>query len=144
MIPQTAQHAGLIERLTHALSGGAAYLRVQCPLHVAHDSVPEPDIALVETPSTLDHHPTTALLVVEVAVGSHVLDRGRKAELYAAAGVPAYWVVDVPGARVEVHRDPKPSGGYGHVRICRGDDELPLDVGGVEPFTVAQLMRRIS
>jgi Uma2 family endonuclease len=141
MSPQSSQHAGVIERLAYALSGGAAYLRPQSPLHVADDSVPEPDIALVETPSMLDQHPTTALLVVEVAVSSHALDRGRKAELYAAAGVPEYWVVDVPGRSVEIHREPQQSGGYARVTVHRGDDELTPPVAGIAPFTVARLLR---
>jgi Uma2 family endonuclease len=141
MSPQTTWHAGAIARLTQMLAGGEAFLRVQLPLQVADDSVPEPDIALTETEAGWDRHPTSALLVVEVAVSSHTLDRGRKAELYAAAGVPAYWVVDVPGGSVEVHREPRPSAGYRDVRIHRGDDELPVPVAGVAPFTVARLLR---
>jgi Uma2 family endonuclease len=49
---------------------------------------------------------TTALLVVEVAVTSRTTDTEVKPALYAAAGVPELWVVDVPGRRVERFRDP--------------------------------------
>lgn len=138
---QLPRHAGAIERLTGLLGGGAATLRIQLPLHVAGDSVSEPDIALTKDESSRDRHPTSALFVAEVAVSSHVLDRGRKAELYAAAGVPVYWVVDVPGARVEVHGRPQPTGGYAAVRVYRGDEELPVPVADMVPFTVAQLLR---
>jgi Uma2 family endonuclease len=141
MSPQSSAHAGPIAWLTQLLAGGEAFLRVQLPLHVASDSVPEPDIALTDAAPSSDHHPTTALLVVEVAVSSHALDRGRKAELYAAAGVPEYWVVDVPGASVEVHREPQSGGGYGTVAVHRGDDELTPPVAGIAPFTVARLLR---
>jgi Uma2 family endonuclease len=141
MSPQTTQHAGAIARLTHLLAGGEALLRVQLPLHVAWDSVPEPDIALAGTEIDWDRHPTTASLVVEVAVSSHALDRGRKAELYAAAGVPEYWVVDVTGRSVEVHREPQPSGGYRAVTIRAGEDELAPPVAGIAPFTVERLLR---
>jgi Uma2 family endonuclease len=140
MSPQTTWHAGAIARLTHLLRGADAFLRVQLPLRVADDSVPEPDLALTETQAGWESHPTTALLVVEVAVSSHALDRGRKAELYSAAGVPEYWVVDVPRGCVVVHREPQASSGYAVVTIYRGDDELPPPPG-VAPFTVAQLLR---
>lgn len=140
MTPQTTQHAGAIARLTQLLVGSGV-LRVQLPLHVAPDSVPQPDIALTETASDWDRHATTALLVVEVAVSSHALDRGRKAELYAAAGVPEYWVVDVPGRSVEVHRGPRPAGGYESVTLQQGGDELTPPVAGIAPFTVERLLR---
>jgi Uma2 family endonuclease len=141
MSPQTTQHAGAIARLTQLLAGGEALLRVQLPLHVASDSVPEPDVALTGTEIDWDSHPTTARLVVEVAVSSHALDRGRKSELYAAAGVPEYWVVDVPGRSVEVHREPRPAGGYGTVTVRKDDDELTPPVAGIAPFTVERLLR---
>ena len=37
-------------------------------------------------------------------------DRDVKAPLYAGAGVPETWLVDLPGERIEVHRDPGPKG----------------------------------
>lgn len=138
MSPQSTWHEAVIERLTQLLAGGSAILRVQLSLHVAGDSVPEPDIALTETEASWARRPTTGLLVVAVSVSSHTLDRGRKAELYAAAGVPEYWVVDVPGRAVEVHRDPRPSGGYDAVEVRGGDDEL-TPPAGLAPFTAARL-----
>jgi Uma2 family endonuclease len=141
MSPNSPRHAAVIVRLTELLGGGAAMLRVQLPLQVASDSVPEPDIALVTERLSTDRHPTSALLVVEVAVSSLALDRGRKAELYGQAGVPAYWVADVPGECVELYSDLLPSGRYGAVRAYRGDEQLPLAVPGVSPFTVDAVLR---
>jgi Uma2 family endonuclease len=141
MSPQTSEHSAVIAWLTHLMAGREVFLRVQLPLHVAPDSVPEPDLAITDTEPSADRHPTTALLVVEVAVSSHALDRGRKAELYAAAGVPEYWVVDVSGRSVEVHREPRPAGGYGTVTVHKGDDELTPPVAGIAPFTVERLLR---
>jgi Uma2 family endonuclease len=40
-------------------------------------------------------HPRTALLVVEVADSSLLQDRLTKAPLYAAAGIPEYWLVNL-------------------------------------------------
>jgi Uma2 family endonuclease len=51
-------------------------------------------------------HPTTAVLVVEVADSSLTYDTGPKAHLYAAAGIADYWVIDVNGGHLVVFRDP--------------------------------------
>ena len=54
-------------------------------------------------------HPATAPLVVEVANSSLRLDRRIKAGLYARAGVPEYWIVNLVDGVLEVHRDPQPA-----------------------------------
>jgi hypothetical protein len=43
------------------------------------------------------------------------LERGHKASLYARAGRPEYWIVNLVGRVLEVHRDaaPSPSAPYG-------------------------------
>jgi Uma2 family endonuclease len=110
MSPHSTDHAAVIERLTRQLARARARLRVQLPLEVPPDSVPEPDLALVEEEPSRGRHARTASLVVEVAVSSHGIDRGVKARLYAEAGVPVYWLIDVPGRVVEVRADPGPEG----------------------------------
>src|SRR5436190_6389950 len=74
------------------------------------DSEPEPDISVVRgaLADFLNQHPTTAELVIEVAVSSAALDR-ENASLYAEAGVKEYWIVLALERRVEVYRGP--SGG---------------------------------
>lgn len=139
MSANSPRHAALVQRLTHHLAGARErYLRVQL-LAVAEHSVPEPDLALVAEPSSPTAHPRTADLVVEVAVTSSTLDRGRKAELNAAAGVVEYCVVDVPRAVVEVHRNPA-SSGYRHVEAYHAGDVLASPVPGVEELPVAELL----
>ena len=99
----------MIHRLTKLLVialGDRADVRVQLPLAVSDDSEPEPDVAVVATADPFGGHPSTALLVIEVAQSSLGKERGVKAGLYAAAGVAEYWIVDVTGGSVEVHRDP--------------------------------------
>ena len=44
-----------------------------------------------------------------MADSSIVQDRLTKSAIYAAAGVPEYWVVNLGGDRVEVHRSPIPA-----------------------------------
>lgn len=74
------------------------------------DSLPEPDVAVVrgEEKDFRLVHPTTAALVVEVAVTSLAADRGRAA-LYAEAGVDEYWIILAEAGQVEVYRRPEAS-----------------------------------
>jgi Uma2 family endonuclease len=53
-------------------------------------------------------HPRAAVLVVEVSDTTLATDRTRKMSLYAAAGVPDYWIVNLTDGRLEVYRDPVP------------------------------------
>ena len=114
MSPQNPPHASGVCRVSEALRAVVAtgvVVRVQAPLIVSEYSVPEPDVAIV--PGRLaDYdtaHPTTALLVVEVADTSLVVDRLTKAAIYAAAGVPIYWIVNLQDDVVEVFGAPDPS-----------------------------------
>lgn len=143
MSPQSPEHAAIIRRLMRHLSGVVADLRPQLPLHVAVDSVPEPDLALVDGPEDVHHHPTTAQLVIEVALCTQRLDRGRKAELYAAAGIPTYWVVDVPALAVEVRTDPGPAG-YRTLRTFQKGEVVPSPAEGVEPLEVDALLKGLD
>jgi Uma2 family endonuclease len=81
------------------------------PLRLGADSVPEPDVAVVRGAirDFAKAHPRFAEVIVEVADSTLALDRGRKRSLYAANGIPEYWIVNLPGDCVEVHRRPKGS-----------------------------------
>jgi Uma2 family endonuclease len=109
MSPQNPRHANAIQRLNDLLApalAGRASVRVQLPLALTDDSEPEPDIAVVTPGTYRDAHPRTALLVAEVAGESLQKDRRFKADLYAAAGVPEYWVVNLRDDLIEVHLEP--------------------------------------
>ena len=70
--------------------------------------MPEPDVAVVPGHEA-DYekaHPRTALLLVEVAEWSLPQDRVTKRAIYAAAGVPEYWIVNLRDGWVEVLRAP--------------------------------------
>jgi Uma2 family endonuclease len=75
----------------------------------AGDSLPVPDVA-VYTGSMRDYAdiPAAAALLVEVADSTLTYDTTTKAELYATAGVPEYWVLDLDGRCLHVFRDPAP------------------------------------
>ncbi len=120
MSPQGNEHSYAITQLTELLVvalQGRAKVRPQCSFVAGETSQPEPDIAVVPIPR--DHtHPREALLLVEVAQTSLAKDRGIKARLYAAAGVPEYWVVDLQAKAIEVRTQPT-EGGYAQCRAAR-------------------------
>ncbi len=69
------------------------FVRVEQPLTIGA-SEPEPDLAVIAGHRGLfrDQHPTTATLVVEVAITTIELDRA-KADIYAQAGIAQYLLV---------------------------------------------------
>jgi Uma2 family endonuclease len=114
MTPQGSAHATAVRLVEDALRtafGRGFDVRVQMPLALDPDSEPEPDLAVViGTPRDYrDSHPHTAVLIVEVADTTLPYDRERKARLYAAAGIPEYWVLNLIDRCLEVHRDPAPT-----------------------------------
>src|SRR5437899_12108813 len=91
------------------------------------DSEPEPDIAVVRGKGEdfLKVHPSTAVLVIEVAVSSVssvALDR-ENASLYAEAGVGEYWIVLARERQVELCRQPK-NGLYVERRLASYEEVL--------------------
>ncbi len=81
------------------------------------DSEPELDIAVTRGRENdfVTSHPSTAELVVEVAVSSPTLDR-ENASLYAEAGVKEYWIVLGVERTIEVYRRPE-NGRYQEQRL---------------------------
>lgn len=101
-------------------------IRVQCSIGLpGMESAPQPDIAWVVCQDFRRGRPTAAdvPLVIAVAESSLAYDRGTKAELYAAASIAEYWVVDLSGQVVEVYREPL-AGHYRSLRTFSGDDEV--------------------
>jgi Uma2 family endonuclease len=93
-------------------------VRCQLPLVFGLDTDPMPDMAVVDKTAPLDvsGHPSTAVLIVEVSDTTLYEDRTTKAELYAAAGIADYWILDVNNEKLIVHRQPDASGTYGEVQ----------------------------
>ena len=142
MSPQSRPHAYALRRLT-ALAGPAAAaagleLNVQGPLDVGSDiTLPEPDIAIAPAAGR-DEYASAAVLVVETGVTSVRYDLGRKAGIYASAGVPDYWVLDVQQRLLVVHREPV-DGRYTDVRAL-GEDETAIAVAVDLAVPVASLL----
>lgn len=109
MAAQLSPHATGVRLAEERAAFGPGFeVRAQLPLALGERSEPEPDVAVVPG-SIRDYereHPTSALLVVEVSDTTVRLDRERKGSLYARAGIPEYWLVNLRRRRLEVYRDP--------------------------------------
>jgi len=115
MAPQGPLHADLTSelqaRFAAALENRARY-RQHSPFALSDVSEPEPDLALVRPKryGVRHPHPDEIFLLVEVADSSLRRDRDLKPVVYARAGIPEYWLVNVQTREILVHRDPSAEG----------------------------------
>jgi Uma2 family endonuclease len=97
-------------------------------------SAPDPDFHIFDVPvGTPDDQLPTPILVIEVSDTTYPKDSGPKLRMYARAGVPDYWIVNLLQERIEVYRQPhNPTGKrsgwrYAEVRhYGRGSEISPL------------------
>jgi Uma2 family endonuclease len=97
-------------RILTRVFGSGYWVTNEITLNLPKDSVFDPDIAVLRGEQHAwegRSNPTTALLVVEVANTSVSLDRGRKLQVYAAAKIADYWIVNLKTRKLEVYRKPK-------------------------------------
>jgi Uma2 family endonuclease len=116
------------------------HIRNDRPLRIpSFASVPEPDIVVVRGTwrDYVRRHPEPAdtALVLEVSDSSLYEDRGM-ADIYAAAGVAAYWIVNLVDRQVELHTDPSPTGYRSRQLVTPGQD-VPVVVDGIERGRIA-------
>ena len=137
MNPPHAIASTKTEDLIRDLFGRAFHVRVQKPMVFGLHIDPEPDIAVVRgRPADYTTHPTTAALIVEVSDTSLKYDTTKKLGLYAAAGIPEYWVLDLNGRQLLVFRDPG-AGGYATKLTLSAD-------GAVSPLAAPDATIRIA
>lgn len=120
--PIGSPHAACIRAFTLLLPekvGKTAVVSVQCPVRLSEFSEPQPDIALLKPRKDLyrKEHPTAedVLLIIEVADTTVLTDRNIKVPLYARAGIPEAWLVNLPKQLIEVYSDLH----NGKYRTCR-------------------------
>jgi Uma2 family endonuclease len=118
--PQSAYHAGSLRRADYTLRAALPagwVVSIQSPVSLDDDSEPEPDLVVAagRPDDYLDAHPAEPVLVVEVAESSLAFDRRDKGGLYARAGIPEYWIINLVDRVLEVYRAPErePSAPYG-------------------------------
>jgi Uma2 family endonuclease len=136
---ESREHDEAITWLTEWLATGfdweRHHLKVRGPLTFEH-SEPEPDLAIVPRDAPRPYHSATAELVIEVSAASLRHASVIKQRLYARAGIPEYWGIDLDGHRVVRHREPADNA-YRHVDELRAGDELTTL--GLPPLDIAEL-----
>jgi Uma2 family endonuclease len=119
----TLMHLWLLEAF------GKQFVNVEAPIDVNPSdnplNEPEPDLIVLNRESSTivsgNPQPRDLNLVVEIADTTLNFDLTAKAALYARAGIVEYWVLDVIGRRLFVHRSPA-SGKYTAVTVY-GENE---------------------
>ncbi len=113
------------------------------------DSEPEPDVSVVrgDTAQLLDRHPNPSEIgmLVEVADSSLDRDRGAKKRIYAAARIPAYWIINLIDKCVEEYTLPSvPSEqpDYANRQIFQPGDTILVRLDGkdIEQIAVSDLL----
>ncbi|MGH2355070.1 MAG: Uma2 family endonuclease [Chloroflexota bacterium] len=145
---QNSPHAtslGLVQDVLPQIFGPGFHVRTQSPLALSEYSEPEPDLAVVRGSrrTYAIEHPTAAVLVIEVSDTTLRYDRGRKASLYARAGIQDYWIVNLPERRIEVYREPRPvpeaEFGYGYT----SHTIIPED-GAMAPLAAPKMSIKVA
>jgi Uma2 family endonuclease len=133
--------------LTAAFGLGFA-VRDQKALDLGRSYQPIPDVAVVvgDPRDYSSKHPTTAVLLTEVAETTLRYDRVVKAHRYALAGIADYWILNLIDRQLEVHRNPEPDPSrqgrfhYAGVTIIPADGSVaPLAQPGAQ-VAVADLL----
>ncbi|HEY3108565.1 MAG TPA: Uma2 family endonuclease [Chloroflexota bacterium] len=116
------------------LVGDAGMVSPQLPIRIGDHSAPQPDIAILRPGSYRDRTPAPEdiLLLIEIADSSIAYDRAIKGPLYAAAGIPEYWILDLTTSTLAVYREPA-TDGYRSLQTIAADGAVaplafPTDV----------------
>ena len=139
----TRKTAKALERMIPA----GWYVAQQEAIVIGQGSKLEPDVSVVpaelEFDATRDPLAAECCLVVEVADSSLEYDRNKKLALYAAAGIPVYWIVNLIDRVVEVYTGPDPAAGrYGNHALYPDGQTVPVEIDGqvIGKIAVADLL----
>lgn len=109
-------------------------IREEKSVHLGGMWRPEPDLVVVQGPParyrTRDPGTEDITLIIEVCDSSYEKDRGAKWQGYAEAGIPTYWIVNLPARRVEVYTAPTGSGA-----AARYQEQVNFDESAEVPVT---------
>ena len=150
MTPVGKGHAGFINRLVRLFvpivgdTSRGVSMSVQNPLILSNESEVYPDFMLLRYRD--DDYvgsipmPEDTLLVVEVAHTSLKYDRLTKMPLYAQAGVPELWLLEVQEKRLWIYREPTGESYKEVVEVVRGERLELTQVAGIT-VDVEELLR---
>ena len=140
--PHTFVNTKLLRVLVECF--GWDFVRIPGSLAASPGSEPEPDVAV--TRQSGEVYLQTGIppgsefrLVVEVSDTTLWRDRGQKARLYAAAGVPEYWIVNLSGRTVIVHRSPA-DGEYRSIVTYDDTQSVAPQAAPDHPISIAEIL----
>lgn len=150
-MPRTPLHESVIRRIRRLLEARVEpewMVDTQTPIELA-DSEPEPDLSIVR-PADDDYahgHPKAndIGLLIEVAQTTLKTNRGLKLQIYAAGGIPEYWIVNLVDEQIEVYRTPSVVNGqptYVDRQDFKAGSSVPLILGGksYEPIPIGDVL----
>ncbi|HXG85252.1 MAG TPA: Uma2 family endonuclease [Pyrinomonadaceae bacterium] len=136
-----SKHASIVKRLNRILTNlvaNQAVISIQDPVHIDEYNEPEPDIALLEPREDFyaagHPSPPDVLLLIEVSDSTVEYDREIKKTLYAEAGIPEFWLVNLKNETIEVYTQPK-NGSYYSARILEAGETI--DSKSIENLTLS-------
>jgi len=147
MSPTNDPHIGCVNRLNrlfnHRYTETMVLVSIQNPVRAGPYDEPEPDVALLR-PRADDYGaakatPQDILLLVEVADKTLRTDLGRKARIYASAGIAEYWVIDLNAQTVYVHRSPLDGAYRSRTVLVRGA-EVSAHFAPAVGFTIDEIL----
>ena len=146
-MPRSPEHDFAIRALDkrlHRLVPDTFTVSNQCAATLNNNSEPEPDFTVARGDETTyrAHHPgpSDTAFVIEVSASSLSRDRGDKARIYARAGIPVYWVVNVVDKQIEVFTLPSGPGespAYAKQEVFAVGASVPVVLDGNTVGTVA-------
>ena len=132
MTPIGSPHAGKVARFIRIFTqrlGDRAIVNAQNPVVLPPDSEPQPDLAILRPrPDFYERShpgPGDVILLIEVSDTSLEYDRTAKLPLYARAGIPEVWIVDLAAETVEVYQQPSATGYRQVTLFTRGQSLAP-------------------
>jgi Uma2 family endonuclease len=138
MSPIGSPHAACVKYLSALLNrhfNGKMIVSTRDPIRLNDFSEPQPDIALLRWRDDFYRHahptPSDVLLVIEVADSTVESDRSYKMPLYAKAGVPEAWLVNLQTERIELYAQPA-NGAYQFIKEFKRDED-------VQAYSIADL-----
>ena len=148
MAPIGSYHAACVDTLSNLfreMLGRRVIVRVQNPVRLGERSEPEPDVALLRPRADAyrDAHPgpDDVMLIVEVSHSTVEYDRDVKTPLYAEAGIPELWLVNLDEDYIDGLSDPDGAGYRAVRRYARGERIAPALLPDAA-LDVSQILRR--
>jgi Uma2 family endonuclease len=136
--PEHCYSTELARELLATLLPSGWFVQSQQPVTTS-TSEPEPDVTVVRgvRRDYLTRHPGPheVGLMIEVSESSLPRDRNLKKCVYAAAGVPVYWILNLVDRVLEVYEaptGPSEQPDYGAARVYGAADVVPVVLEGVE------------